>query len=1338
MPKEPGTQIVLTPHPVTLDGQRFLAAEFGPGETLGTYLQRVVPDWERDAWEIRVQGDLVPAELLYRVRPKHGTVVEVRGIVRKQVLAIVAIAALAYFTFGIGAYGGALLESATAAFGTFWGSVATFSAFAAGSILINKVLGPKMPKADAQQHDPVYSITSARNEIRPYDPLPILFGSVRIAPDILSLPFTWYYGDDQYLGIVLTPGVNVHSIDALYNGDTLLSTYEGVVVYKSGFPGHTEQEIPLYSNVDTIAGGALTTAGAYVTRTSSADTIRLQVDIEGLIYDVDTKGRFKYNAVTIEIQYAPTGTGTWTTAPSLFVENNNSNTVRRTASIDVASGQYDVRVRVLTPTYNEGTPKDECSFTWVALKSIQADPATYSGIPRIGLEIKATGQLNGALDEVRGVAHSKPSPLWNGSSWSTVQNSNPGAHLLAYARGFLDGDGNLIAGIGLADSQIDIPALQAFMVHCTTNGYTYDAYIKDARNHQAMVDAIALAGMGQHTWAGGKFSVVWAADGQPITAVANMANIKRASFQVDYTLANAADGVEYTYASSADWKTKTIRVPAPGVTTMLNPARLTGEGITTEAHAAKLARWHLAQSLYQYKDISFSQDLEYLSYRRLSVLSLSHDLTQWGYSGRLRAAVNVSGTITITLDEPVPAPVSGTAYVGLRIPGEGAYRVFAVATFVGTTTSLTLVGAWPGGVAFPGDAASNPAHDTIWCYDFKSTPGARVRVVQLRPESGLQGAAVAVVPETQEFWDYVNTGSYVAPPVISTLPVIPTASNLRITDMQMRDGGGITPEMQVAFDVAGPMSYAQIHLWRDDGTDMVYQGIVAETRTNVAHIRTFGTGVYQVEVRPFNLHGQVGTAVTGTHTVEPGVGILDFPFAITGNVVPRDSGAVKRGGAYAWDSSIYSLSSFTGGAFVSFQPTSTDVQVMVGLNTDPTTDSDYTSIDYALYCYGVGNLGAYESGVNAGFLGTFAVGDDLSVTYDGAIVRYLKNGVVLREVMAGPGKRFYLDSSFCYPGAAIQALRFGPFGTTQPVMFNARGNCVVSDTHIGKVGGVTGWDSDVYSLMGYQVCHVTFKANQANLYLMVGLSVSPVSNLDYTGISYALYPKNDGTVDIYESGTPIGTFGSYTTKTLFAITYDGATVTYWKDGVSIRTVSVAGLLLYMDSSFYNVGAGINSLRWGPTTSLDVIDTYQISPGAVTEAFVSTDAGPLDVVVTAPAIFSGAIQLKYITVPFFDAGEEIRIECSFRVGAIGPPGVFTVVVYAFRANGVGSTTQVAGQKITLTQNEYYPCTVIGRYVDPSFSNSGRIFGLAVEVTGDGINNFTAQIRDLTLRVLRVKR
>jgi hypothetical protein len=253
---------------------------------------------------------------------------------------------------------------------------------------------------------------------------------------------------------------------------------------------------------------------------------------------------------------------------------------------------------------------------------------------------------------------------------------------------------------------------------------------------------------------------------------------------------------------------------------------------------------------------------------------------------------------------------------------------------------------------------------------------------------------------------------------------------------------------------------------------------------------------------------------------------------------------------------------------------------------------------------------------------SYSVGDDLQVVYDGALVRYLQNGVVRREVMAGPNLQFYLDSSFNSPGAAVQDIRFGPYGTAAPVLFNARGNCVVSDTNAQKVGGSSAWDSDFYSIRGYPSCHVSFKPNQTNAAMMIGLNADPLTDSDWPSIDYAWYVTASGTLEVRESGSGdqlSGAGGSYTKATVCAITYDGSTVTYWKDGVSMRTVSVAGLTLYADSSFYDPGAGINSLRFGPTTNLAVADTAQIGQNATYELLESAVVGPTECRTVLPSV-----------------------------------------------------------------------------------------------------------------------
>jgi hypothetical protein len=171
----------------------------------------------------------------------------------------------------------------------------------------------------------------------------------------------------------------------------------------------------------------------------------------------------------------------------------------------------------------------------------------------------------------------------------------------------------------------------------------------------------------------------------------------------------------------------------------------------------------------------------------------------------------------------------------------------------------------------------------------------------------------------------------------------------------------------------------------------------------------------------------------------------------------------------------------------------------------------------------------------------------------------------------------------------------------------ARGNCVVGDATITKVGGTSAWDSDAYSIHGYTTCHVVFKANDNTTYKMVGLNTDPTTDQSYASIDFVLYAAADGNVYIYEGGGAVGggaSFGTYTSATEFAITYDGTNVRYYLDRVLVRFVPISGVTFYMDSSFYSPGGGVNSLIFGPTTSLELTDTPQLGDDSVTESFDS--------------------------------------------------------------------------------------------------------------------------------------
>lgn len=873
-------RLIFTPNPVTLDGQRNVAAELQSGETLARFLARTVPVEMGHGWEVRINGVVVPHEVMRRVRPKPGTVIEVRSVANKQALHIVAMAALTYFTFGAGAT-------------WFTGKAAAWvyaGTFIAGSMLINKVLGPKLGKPMDSGRDSVYSISGARNQARPYQPMPLLFGKVRIAPDVIGAPYTWFEGNDMYMGMALTPGLNVHRFEPLQNGDTPLASFEGVKVNQAGFSGMPQQSIPLFSNADTVNGGELHRPDGggvrWVERATPADTVRVMVNLEYILGDQTSKGKPYANHETVVVEYRRSGQSQWAALVTQQFSSSDFNTKRATLKADLPKGQYDIRVCRQGRARYEGHAQVQFQFT--NMVCVQADGTDYTDIPRIAVSIKATGQLNNAPDELRCVAVSNACPVWDGQKWVTRETSNPGAHMLQYVRGIKGASGRLLAGMGLQEAMIDIEAFKGFMLHCEANGYTYDHWVSEPRSHDEMLAALALVGMGQYTWAGGKLSVVWAAREQPLSGVVNMATIKRASFQVDYTLTNAADGVDYSYYDAEARDTGIVRVVQPGANMALNPATISGEGVTRAAHAAELARWHMAQSLYQYKAISYGADLEHLSYRRMDLLALQHDLTQWGYGGRVMAATRNGGAVMLTLDEAVPAPATGNAYIGLRIPGERVYRVFAVQRFTGESDTLTLAEPWPPDAAFPGEGAGNLPHDTIWVYDFKQTPGYRVRVVGIQPEPGLKGATVSVVPESPEFWDYVKTGNYQRPQNQSLLPPRPVVETLRISEAQITQGDTVYTELQADWTASGKASYFTVHASRQVAGRWEELGQVAETRSNTARFRIHEAGTYRVTVRPYNADGVVGgirTASYGTRGVDMAPPRFDHA-----SVEPRDGG----------------------------------------------------------------------------------------------------------------------------------------------------------------------------------------------------------------------------------------------------------------------------------------------------------------------------------------------------------------------------------------------------------------------------------------------------------------
>lgn len=207
-------------------------------------------------------------------------------------------------------------------------------------------------------------------------------------------------------------------------------------------------------------------------------------------------------------------------------------------------------------------------------------------------------------------------------------------------------------------------------------------------------------------------------------------------------------------------------------------------------------------------------------------------------------------------------------------------------------------------------------------------------------------------------------------------------------------------------------------------------------------------------------------------------------------------------------------------------------------------------------------------------------------------------------------------------------------------------NCAAGLSNATKQHGAANtWDSAVYSSQQHSVCHIEAKANSLADNVMFGFSTQPQFSPNFNNMNYGWY-NNAGTWTIYEAGSSIGTYGSVALSDTAAITYDGTTITYLLNvtgaWVSKRTVSVSGLLLSGFCPFYNIGGGLNSLSFGPTTNLAVIDTSGLGTNAASQIGSAVNASTQ----TVSLPVAGTIEdLDAVSVTVTATGVPIAIDVS---------------------------------------------------------------------------------------------
>lgn len=738
-----------------------------------------------------INGNIIPREVWHVVRPNAGTHVEIRvlptggggGGSRKNILRIVLTLAV---IVGASFLGGPL--------GTVLGITALQGSAiisAVGLLLINVLVPVKPPSLDLEERDPAFSIAGSRNRLTPFEPVPQILGRHRIAPPFGAAPFTEIIGEDQFLTLlfVWSVGPIVLDISSLKIGETPLVDFTDVETeHRPGKPG--DAALTLFP--DTVVQTDLTlllTDAVFRQRTSAVDADELSIDVmwpQGLTNLNLSSGGSDPFTVTLQLNFRKVGDSTWltpvfsakTVADStisgdlITVKADTRNPIRHGFRWPVATrGQYEVRLRrTVAPT---GKPDHIEDTYWQTIRTITNEDPIKSAVPvaKTVLRIKATDQLNRIIDEFNGIITTEGLD-WNGATWDADQPITNPASLFRHVL-----QGKAFA-TPLAEARLDLPGIQAFHLHCSTLGLTFNQVRADATSVWDTLQDVCGAGRGAPTQIDGKWSVV--IEEAKATPVSHVTPRNSFGFGSEKAFIDQPHAWRVQFPNEDQgYRSDERRVYRDGFTAA-NATKfeaLQFPGVTDPEQIQKLGRFRIAQFINQPERWSFGMDLEYITFTRGARVLITHDVLLVGQrSGRIKS-VMVDGSTNVTavsLDEQVTM-VAGTNYgISIRTVAD-AEVTRQVVTVAGATRDLTLTTSIPPVSGDPAVAAGD-----LFGFGILGSETDDATIIAIAPDNEFRARIIAV-PYRDVIFNIDDDETI--PPFVTNLTPLPVIPAPRVTSV---------------------------------------------------------------------------------------------------------------------------------------------------------------------------------------------------------------------------------------------------------------------------------------------------------------------------------------------------------------------------------------------------------------------------------------------------------------------------------------------------------------------------------------------------------------------------
>jgi len=707
-------QVISCPHPFTTERDYY---ELPAGGTIADIVALVQRDAIlRSYAHVFVDDCLIPVEAWERVKPKPGHRLTVRMIPHgggggggggknplRAVLSIAIVAATMAFAAPLGAaiFGNAAWATAP----IIAGSTASLASLVGGAIItvagtlaLNALAPPPkssntaLARGNLDSTSPTLSITGTSNQTDPYGPVPRVYGRHRLYPKKAARDFTEVSGTDQYLRCLFDFGYGPLDLSELRIGTIPLEQFEGVEIeVRQGYAD--DAPVGLYSNTireDSYSLKISAAVGRQIVEThDAADEIILDLSWDGLVH-WDSSANRQNQSVTVRIEWRAVGADDWILHTEETVTAATEAGVRRDWRIVPGqSGRYQVAVTRITADSTRTDVRDTCYLT--ALRSVQyVYPVRRTGRCLVALRIKATNQLNGAVDQFSAIAQARLK-VWDGTQWTEQATRNP-------AWAFCD----VLTGTAnrrpVALSRLDLRSIKEWADACDelqTDGlprWTFDAVLDYASTVFDVLRDIAASARASLSLRDGRFSVV---RDHPQTVPVQLFTPRNSwGFRASLAFVDLPHALRVRYIEpTRDWSQQEVTVYADGQTeeTASRFETLETVGCTTRAQAWREGRYHMAVATLRPASYEFQADIEHLVCERGDLISVSHDVPLWGSgSARIKSITSTpQGAVSSCTLDALVTMEEGKSYV-LRIRNSEVGEPLPIVTMPGETPQLTF------------------------------------------------------------------------------------------------------------------------------------------------------------------------------------------------------------------------------------------------------------------------------------------------------------------------------------------------------------------------------------------------------------------------------------------------------------------------------------------------------------------------------------------------------------------------------------------------------------------------------------------------------------------------